>query len=355
MLRLQLGKRIVRNAFSVVVIRGFCSSGPCRKDWMANNDILLNATAAMKRNKEKVQRGSLDSAHTNGSFRQVNMNQRSNHNKKPLKKPRSIVIKWSTGSDRAKEAANSTVSSIFKMNFEGTVQRINSETNKVEETNIREFVKGINLDEVGLSIVDVSQINENTSIPLVKLVEARVALKRYSDEMAKQKEKELIEMGVIKKSTKSSEPDKVESTVKRLKISWEIKPDDLCKQKAHEIVTQLKKGFKVFVYIDSKNSSGSRNWLDCFENSIPQEIKLSKKEHEQRSFVVDKISEIVEEYSIQPNLDGTLGDKMIIKLAPKTLTGEKMDKKTLKEHKKKERQEKLQKRIEKKNQRGTGL
>lgn len=347
MLKLELTKRIVPNVFSVIVARGFHAKRPCQADWMANNDILLNATAAIKRNKEKTQQGYLHGTSADEVFRQVNMKQRSNYNKKPFKKPRSIVIKWSTGSDRAKDAANSTVSNIFRMNMEGTVEVINSKTHKVEQTNIREFAKGLDLDEVGLSIADVNQINENMSIPLIKLVEARVALKRYSDDMAKQKERELMEMGVIKRPMKSSESDKVESTVKRLKISWEIKPDDLCRQKAHEILTQLKKGFKVFIYIDSKNSGGSKNWLDCFENSLPQETTLSKREWEQRSFIVDRITEIVEEYSIQPQIEGTFEDKMMIKLVPKPLKSQKVDKKALKEQRKKERQEKLQKRIEK--------
>lgn len=356
MLRLQLSKKILPNAFSVVVTRGFYASGSCRKDWMANNDILLHTTAVMKRNKEKAQQRRSNDSSINGNVRQANVNQRSNHNnKKPFRKPRSIIVKWSTGSDRAKDAANTTVSSIFRMNPEGSIKLINAETNKVQQTNIREFAKTVNLDEEGLNIVDVDQVNEHSSIPLVKLVDVRVALKRYSDDMAKQKQKELIEMGVIKKPTKISESDKIESSVKKLKISWEIKPDDLCRQKAHEIVSQLKKGFKVFIYIDSKSSSGSKNSLDGFENFIPQEITLSKKEKEQRTFVVDKINEIIEEYSTQPQLEGTLEDKMIIKLVPKPSMGEKTDKKTIKEQRKRERQEKLQKRIEKKKQREASL
>lgn len=354
MLRLQLSKRALHNVFSVVVTRGFCASVPRRTDWMANNDILLNATAAMKHKREKSDGeggGGYKNNHNNGRFRQTNVNHGFSNNRKASKKPRNILIKWSTGSDRAKEAANSAVSNIMRINLEGTIKVINSETNNMEETNIREFARGIDLDEVGLGIVDVHTTDESTSIPLVKLIEARVALKRHSDEMAKQKEKELIEMGMIKRSSKSSESEKGESSVKRLKISWEIKPDDLSKQKTHEIITQLKKGFKVFIYIDSKNSSSSKHWLENFENSLPQEVKLSRKEQEQRTFVVDKITEIVEEHSTQPQLEGTLEDKMIIKLTPKPSIGESIDKSTLKEQKKKERQEKLQKRIERKKQR----
>lgn len=43
------------------------------------------------------------------------------------------------------------------------------------------------MDKVGLSIVNVEQIDNENQIPLVKIVESRVALKKYSDFLAKKK------------------------------------------------------------------------------------------------------------------------------------------------------------------------
>lgn len=50
-------------------------------------------------------------------------------------------------------------------------------THRIEPSNIRYFAKGIDLDKVGLSIVNVEQIDNENQIPLVKIVESRVALK----------------------------------------------------------------------------------------------------------------------------------------------------------------------------------
>lgn len=327
---------------------------------MANNDILLNATAAMKRKRERSRNpNAVGKSHTHESTKYLNSNVLGkNHSKKPLKRTKNIVIRWTTGSDRAKEVANSAMSKIFHMNHEGNIKVVNPATNSMEQTNIRQFAKGINLDEAGLTIVDVDQIDEYTKVPIVKLVESRVALKKYSDEMAKQKEKELLEMGVIKRPSKSSDADKGESSIKRLKISWQIKPDDLSKQKAHDMITQLKKGFRVYIYIDSKNNGNSRNWLDNFENIESQHLsegkKLSKKELEQRSFVLEKILALLKEYSTQSVIDGTVEGKMLVKLCPKPSASDQKDKQALREKRKRERQEKLQKRIEKKMQRGNG-
>lgn len=360
MLRLHLSRRALSSSLSVALCRVFCTSTPCQSDWMANNDILLNATAAMKRKRERSRNpNAVGKSHTHESTKYLNSNvSGKNHSKKPLKRTKNIVIRWTTGSDRAKEVANSVMSKIFHMNHEGSIKVVNPATNSMEQTNIRQFAKGINLDEIGLSIVDVDQIDEYTKVPLVKLVESRVAFKKYSDEMAKQKEKELLEMGVIKRPSKSSDADKSESSIKRLKISWQIKPDDLSKQKAHDMITQLKKGFRVYIYIDSKNNGNTRNWLDNFENIESQHLsdgkKLSKKELEQRSFVLERIIALLEEYSTQPVIDGTIEGKMLVKLAPKPSASDQKDKQNLREKRKRERQEKLQKRIEKKMRRGNG-
>lgn len=356
MLRLQLNRKFISNSLSNVLGRGFCANKPSRSDWMANNDILLHATAVMKNKREKFHNADFaGKQHDQGStnFPKYNAPGK-NSPKRPVKKTKNIVINWATGSDRAKEVANSLVLSIFQMNRDGNIKVVNPETNTMEQTNIRHFAKGINLDEVGLNIVNVDQVDQYTKIPLIKLVETRVALKKYSDEMAKQKEKELIEKGIIRRQSKSSESDRGESTIKRLKLSWQIKPDDLVKQKAHEMISQLKKGFRVYIYIDSKNNGNSKNWLDNFENMASSNLpenKLSKRELDQRSFVLNKIIELLEEFSTQPLIDGNIQGKVLVKLSPKASASGTKDKQALKERRKMERQEKLQKRIEKKKQR----
>ncbi|EDV12640.1 hypothetical protein SCRG_03543 [Saccharomyces cerevisiae RM11-1a] len=278
--------------------------------------------------------------------------------KRPKQVPRNatnrkkILITWSTGTDRAKEAANSVVSEIFKKNHKGNIKVVDPTTHRIEPSNIRYFAKGIDLDKVGLSIVNVEQIDNENQIPLVKIIESRVALKKYSDFLAKKKEKELMELGVLNKSYKNLVTDKKEDNLKHIKISWQIESDDLKRQKAHEIVSLLKKGNKVTLYLDDKNNINSNNWLENFEeldrSQKGEPPRLPESVFQKRAAVLETLKEIVSEYANDPVLLGNMNSKMIMKLIPKDVKPQNNDKRALKELRKKERQEKLQKRIQRK-------
>lgn len=265
-----------------------------------------------------------------------------------------LAITWSNGSDRDKEAASAVVSQIFRMNKAGAIKFVNSTTSKLEGTNIRSFAKGINLEKNGLVIVNFEEIDEATKVPLVKLVDRKTALKRFSDEKAKQKELEMINLGLVKRrAARSSDGEKADDNVKQIRISWQIKNDDLNKQKAHEITTQLKKGYKVYLYIDDKNHINSKNWTTDFDIPLRKNAQkeLSAKELNQRNYVLQRLMEIADEFSNQPTIEGGVETKILIKLTPKNVTMEPSSKQSLKEQRKKERQEKLQQRIERKRQR----
>lgn len=355
MLSVSIFKYVSRIAF-VRDFRREVHSSLRGSNWMLSNDIVRNAltpknTGMGARSNEK------SSSQRRGPPKSGQKHRQSGKNKGSGKK--SIAVTWNTGSDRDKEAANSVLSQIFRMNKVGNVKFINPETSKPEETNIRNFAKGINLEENGLVIVNFEEAGD-AKIPLVKLVERKVALKRFSDEKAKQKEQELINMGLLKKrSSKAGESEKTEETVKQIKVSWQIKDDDLSRQKSHEIVTQLKKGYKVHLYIGDKAQMNAKNLAAEFDASQSSHKtaakKLSNKELQQRQYVYDKLHEIFEEFSAQPNVEGNLETKMLIKLTPKSSsTTDKDDKQALKERRKRERQEKLLMRIERKKLRSAG-
>lgn len=324
--------------------------GLSQLNWMLSNDIVRNALTPKNVSLETHNNGK-GSSQRRGLPKSGPKNRTTNKNKGSGKK--NVAVTWSTGSDRDKEAANSVLSQIFRMNRAGNIKIINSETSKPEETNIRTFGKGINLEENGLVIVNFEEVG-TLKVPLVKLVERKVALKRFSDEKARQKEKELIDMGVLKKKpAKLGDSDKGEDSVKQIKVSWQIKDDDLSKQKSHEIINQLKKGYKVHLYIADKAHINSKNLAADFDNvQKPNTKKLSNKDLQQRSSVYEKLQEIFEEYSAQPVIEGSVETKMLIKLTPKVSpAGDKDSKQALKEQRKKERQEKLMMRLERKKQR----
>lgn len=330
-----------------------------------NNDILFSTTTSIQRKRgqarqqPKEQPKEQQKEQHNGQFRPRFRQQDEDRQKRSAggKHRRKIVVKWNSGSERAQEAANSVLAKIFKMNDRGTIKTVNQDTNRLEETNIREYAKGVDLDRQGFTVVDIQE-QDGSQIPLVKLVESRVALKKYSDELAKQKEQEMASLGISRKRTgKPAENEKSEDCVKQIKVSWQISDADLHKQKANEITAQLQKGFKVYLYVDGKDSFGRSNWADKFEDlgeEAGSRNKLSGKDLKRRSLVLEALQEIAKDVSVQPVVEGSLQTRMIMKLSPKPAASPKQDKNVLKEQRKRERQEKLHRRIEKKKQREEG-
>lgn len=275
-----------------------------------------------------------------------------NHN---LNKKKRIVINWNSGTERAQDAANKVIREVFKLNSKGSIKIFDEKTHKLETSNIKYYAKGLDLDKLGVSIVDIETVTEDIRIPLIKIVDCKTALKKYSDDMAKEKEKELLEKGLLRK--KVYDTSKSEGTLKHIKLSWKIREDDLLNQKAHEIENLLKKGNKINIYIDDKNYT-SKNWLEDFENSMnpteeenQKEVRVPKKELRRRNEILDRIQTLVEELSISPVIDGDITTRIVIHLVPKPGKKEKIDKHNLKEERKRVRQEKLEKRIQKKKER----
>lgn len=330
-----------------------------------NNDILFSTTTSIQRKRGQARQQPKEEPKEqqkeqhNGQFRPRFRQQDEDRQKRSAggKHRRKIVVKWNSGSERAQEAANSVLAKIFKMNDRGTIKTVNQDTNRLEETNIREYAKGVDLDRQGFTVVDIQE-QDGSQIPLVKLVESRVALKKYSDELAKQKEQEMASLGISRKRTgKPAENEKSEDCVKQIKVSWQISDADLHKQKANEITAQLHKGFKVYLYVDGKDSFGRSNWADKFEDlgeEAGSRNKLSGKDLKRRSLVLEALQEIAKDVSVQPVVEGSLQTRMIMKLSPKPAASPKQDKNVLKEQRKRERQEKLHRRIEKKKQREEG-
>lgn len=281
--------------------------------------------------------------------KRMNSRQRSNgyqKNKKPM------AVRWSTGSERAKEAANNVLSKIFEVNPRGNIKYLNLD-GKVEETNIRSFAKGIDLAKQGLNIVSiVNAEKDGEQLPFVKIVDSITALKKHSDYLAEKKVNELKAMGLMPKKLMEKDKNSSDDNLKHIKVSWNIKEDDLMKQKAHDITSMLKKGNKVNLYLVDKDDINSKNWMETFEvinhNELKKKIKTS--EQTRREMIVEKIKQISDEYAVEPVIEGSVISKMVIRLTPRPSTGSN-DKRALKEERKRLRMEKLQKRIEKKRER----
>ncbi|SCV01854.1 LAMI_0G14180g1_1 [Lachancea mirantina] len=304
-----------------------------------NNDILLNTTALLKSQK---------SNHRDDKFsRQVIPKKRakpiglSSHRKR-------LALRWSGGNERAQQAANWIIERSIKINSRGIVKMVNTESNKLEEVQIQTLPEKIDLSSQGLILVDVEE-QHGSKIPLIKIVEAKTALKRYSDAIASRKEKELSRLGISARTGKKPEKDK-DSCIKQIKVSWQISDSDLVNQKANEIESQLQKGLKVHLYVDSKDALSKANWTNDFNStnsSAPIQNNISKKELKRREFIVEALQKIAENSNASYTLEGSSETRLIMKLASKS-SGNSDEKKTIKEHNRREKQAKIEKRVEKK-------
>lgn len=330
---------------NVCRIRAFHSFNGC----LTGYDVLQSIRSDIYKGSPK-----LSPIHNKNKPRTNESPKRTFDKKKQFSKPRSkrLMVRWTTGSERARLAANRVINDVYDLNKDGTIKMLDQETNQLHTSDIRNFIKGLNLDEEGLSIVNIEK-NENdkykkSQIPLLKRVDAKTALKRYTDLLAKEKEKELAELGLLKK--KNSNVSKKDPTIKHIRITWQINEDDLKNQKTNEINSLLQKGHKVNLYIESKSNNLSKSWLENFDELEENEFAkgLSKRQVRENESLVENLKEIVEPYSITPVIEGSVYSKMIIKLAPRPDKKPNVDKKSLRDERKKERQLKLQKRIEKK-------
>ena len=279
-----------------------------------------------------------------------------------MNRKKRIVINWQSGTERAQEAANDTIQRVFRLNSKGTINIFDNTTKQIEPSNIKSYAKGLDLDTHGLSIVDVETVSPELRVPLVKIVDSKTALKRYSDEIARRKEEELIEKGVIRKRNTDTS-SRTDASLKHVKLTWKVQEDDLLNQKAREIETQLTRGNKLNIYIDDGSRGTPKNWLDSFENVSasaeteaegevkPVTVRIPKKELRRRESIVEQIKTLVEELSIVPVIEGGVESKMIIRLSPKATTAKKVDTQSLKEERKRQRQEKLAMRVQKKKER----
>lgn len=359
MLRITQSKNTFRFKVGFCLFRHFITTSTNSSGLDSSNSILKSFSAIMKSQRKDTDINKEikpNHIYKNAFNIQKNQNGYSQQRAgfKRQQQSKKIIVKWKTGSERAKAAVNANLSELLKINVSGSIKVIDPETENLVLTTIYKFADGVDLDKSGFVIVNVEQSEDGQSIPLVKMVDIRVVLKKYSENMAKMKERELSEMGVsLRRPSKRNDVDKADEDIKHIKLSWKITEDDLSRQKSHEIQTSLKKGFKVYIYVDDRVSrNNSRTWISDFLTDQDQtEVRLPNKERKQREVIYDKLQEIVEKYSITPVIEGSINSRMLIKLTPKLEQKKKPqnpDKRSLIEQRKRERQEKLQKRTEKK-------
>lgn len=331
---------------SLAFTRSFSKSGVWHNDSRAVTDLLFKLPSFNhstdlqgKRVKENQRKNNDRNIQRNGK----------NHK---FQRERKLVFRWNNGTEKQQAAANDVLEEILKVNPKGDIKAISKDSNKVEETNVRIFLKGIDLGSSGIAMVSIDNSeSSDVKLPVVKEIPTRIALKNYSDKLSKRKEEELIQLGVSAHRAGRANDNKPDSSWKIIKVSWQISDYDLKKQKYSEIVSNLEKGSKVSLFINDKDSQ-NLSPIDDDELKTMNDAVISKRELKRREEVMEKIYKILEEHSSQIVQAGSIKKRIILKVTPNpTNTKDSVDKRAIKEQKKRERQEKLQRRLEKKKMR----
>lgn len=297
---------------------------------------------------------------SNNSDQRPLPNERWRRNREPLGPE---IPKWEYGTDLEKEYMNHVFKQIYEVNEEGLVLFIN-DSGELEEGTVLRYVDLVPKDHV-IGIVD-KQEQRGEMFTLVKILPRRAKLQEYSDKMAENKTK-LYGRG-------NKKPKNKDASLKHIKISWEISQSDLDNQKTNEVISQLKKGFKILLVIGQRRDIGAKRF-SFDELSQKKESELSQEEKEKleeieneqeegeeefqalnhfeqtrRNKVLEQVKAIFEERS-KYTVKGDIRSRIVINAEPlETVTPEKKEdeKKKLKEQKKLERQLKEKQRLEKK-------
>ncbi|CEP64488.1 Aim23p LALA0_S11e05292g [Lachancea lanzarotensis] len=346
------------------VHRGFHPDRPITSGSVSrSNDILFNATTSMKNNKSR--KSYPNASATNSQLPKSTFPLRRNvklgnsASGQHFAKKRTM-IKWTSGTERAQNAANHILQQVLKYNGRGIVKVVMQESNTLEEKVFVNWAADIDLDQMGFILVNIEQTSSG-SIPLIKVVDSKTALKRYSDELAERKKEELIKMGFSSKRLgKKNDKDNSDDNLKQIKISWQISDSDLNKQKANEITSQLKKGHKVYLYLNGKDELSKINWSDDISASQEDEKKskgpkITSKEYARRETVLRRLHEITSEWALQPALDGSIESRLIMKLNPKPASTNKDDKALIKEERRQLKQARLETKLLRKKKKESEL
>lgn len=279
----------------------------------------------------------------------------------PPPPPQIEIPTWEYGTDLEKEYMNEVFKNIYDINKEGLVIFINQD-GKLENGTILNYIDSVPTDSV-LGVADIQEQGIE-KVALVKIYERRGKLKEFSDKKADE----------ITKQFGRTRKNKRDASLKNIKVSWEISQSDLDNQKASEILTQLKKGFKLLLVVGEKRVIGRKTFFNKLHRREEEEEQEQGQEEEEeiedyeeekevfedlnpyeelrRTKVLDQVKAMLEGNATY-TIKGDIRSRVLINAEPTGKTeGAKEEvvdeKKKLKEQKKLERQMKEKLRQEKK-------
>lgn len=251
-----------------------------------------------------------------------------------------------TGSEKAQEALRDVIVKTKQYSPSFYVRFLDPKTNKLCNRHLLRIVNLLDLTTNGLLLVPPKEKNE---LPLIRINKLMEMLQSYSDQLAAQKEAELMELGserFMRKVQIRHQAEKKKSATKILMLSWSISSSDLMNQKKTEIVKRLKKDEKFQICVDDKKYN-IESLEEPEEDVAPRLNRLNQEDFEfemnKRQLLFDKLQQILEDCDCKTEVKGSLEGRIMVKVTARHPIMKKNEESTPSKEKDRKRMKKAQK------------
>lgn len=270
---------------------------------------------------------------------------------------RKSEFRFECPTQNSKAAVLELISRVKACKTRNFVNFIDPEHGKPKKASLAEIINSMDFKESGLSFIT---DNGKDSLPIIKKVSSREMVQTYSDILAAQKEKELLEMGSAaarKAYQRRLEQERKKSSLKTILLSWSISVTDLVNQKRLEVEKRVGKGEKFVIYLADRKRSPDISRTDLEKIGTEEEDEsapnMDDVEWHRRNMIVEKLEEILTEANCRFDRYGSLHRRTVFNCtppAPKPQETPAEPAVSAKELKKQRRLEKEKKKAEKKKE-----
>lgn len=285
------------------------------------------------------------------------------------------MFRFECPSENSKLAVNDIIAKVKEC---GTGHFVNfvdpNDGGKLKRCHFSEIINSTDFSVVGLSFIPPPQphngkdpanpapASASKKLPIIKSISPREMVQKFSDLLAEQKEKELLEMGssaARKALNHRLNSERKKSALKAINLSWTISIKDLTNQKRNEIEKRISKGERFVIFLGGRRKSGdsAREDLEELQKTVSDLDSAAGEtddiETQRRIMVVEKLQQILNDASCKYDEGGSVKLRWFfscippMKEKPKT---EESEKPSSKEIKKQRRLEKEKKRETKKTE-----
>lgn len=232
----------------------------------------------------------------------------------------------SNGTEQAQNAVRHLIRKVHACSPHYKVKFVDPQTGKLEQGNLASIINNMNFHEQGLYMVSSAT---NNDFPLVKINKTHEMIKMYSDDLAAQREKELLSRGSIAAQKALRQRDRAEkkkSAAKVLTLSWNIGLGDLAKQKKDEIERRLAKGDRLTIEVGTRKQVAKFNFdqvnAQNEENAEDKDVDDHTHsdydfEMRRREMIIEKICEISEESNCSFEKHGSIKSRVTVNCTPR--------------------------------------